>query len=86
MHGNAWEMCLDRATWEVGPGAIRHLVNEVYIDGIEYPLATKGTDVIVRGGAWLTPVKECRSANRSGMDDKNEYPEYSMRPVLAPSN
>ena len=84
MHGNVWELCLDKAEWEVGPNAIRHLVNDVYRDGIVDPQSRKGSEFVRRGGAWNTPGYECRSANRSGDDGEGEWPDHGIRPVLAP--
>jgi len=84
MHGNAWELCLDKAEWEVGPNAIRHLVNEVYKDGVIDPKGLEGSEFVRRGGAWNTPDYECRCANRSGDDGKGDWPDHGIRPVLAP--
>lgn len=84
MHGNVWEFCLDQAEWEVGPNAIRHLVNDAYRDGVIDPQSKKGSEFVRRGGAWNTPAYQCRSANRSGGDGNGEWPDHGIRPVLAP--
>ena len=62
MHGNVWEWCADkRADYPNG--------------NVTDPLSTNGVLPVDRGGSWITPAKNCRSAFRgfSASVDRDSY-------------
>ncbi len=74
MHGNVGEVCAD----QYAPG--------FYLESpIDDPMAVrKGDTPIVRGGGVLNTAAHCRSAYRSYVFRKNEYPFLGLRLALVP--
>ena len=74
MHGNAGEVCADA----YAPG--------FYLDSpTDDPLAAFDSDKrVVRGGSALNTPAHCRSAYRSYVYSKNEYPFLGLRLALVP--
>ncbi|MGB2985575.1 MAG: SUMF1/EgtB/PvdO family nonheme iron enzyme [Phycisphaerae bacterium] len=74
MHGNASEVCADQYT----PG--------FYLESpVDDPMsAREGDNPIVRGGSILNMAVHCRSAYRSYVYRKNEYPFLGLRLALVP--
>ena len=71
MHGNVFEFCLD---WY-----------GTYSDTVSDPLgAVSGSRRVVRGGAWNTPARFCRSASRFQFDSPNISADFlGFRPIRA---
>ena len=58
MHGNVWEWCED--FWQDNLG------NEAVRDPWQKPLATPGSNRVLRGGSWYLNAWDSRSASRCG--------------------
>lgn len=68
MHGNAAEWCLDAYRPKLLGG--------------KDPVQTEGSDRVVRGGAWYSPAKDCRSAARTSLLPATMTPGIGFRIVL----
>ncbi|UCE59903.1 MAG: SUMF1/EgtB/PvdO family nonheme iron enzyme [Phycisphaerales bacterium] len=74
MHGNVGEMCAD----QYSPGFYLESPTEDPVSSVE------GQTPVVRGGSVLNTAEHCRSAYRSYVYDKNEYPFLGLRLALVP--
>jgi formylglycine-generating enzyme required for sulfatase activity len=72
MHGNVGEICADQYI----PG--------YYLESpTDDPLCSNDGEIpVVRGGSVLNTPEHCRSAYRSYVYDKNEYPFLGVRPAM----
>ena len=68
MHGNLWEWCGDVYVWEPGD---------------DPPADEKGAPRCMRGGAWTSAAKECRSGFREGYAPSSDGAKYGLRVVRA---
>ena len=59
MHGNVWELCLDRMSTHLGTDPVTDPKG---------PYASEtGSQIVCRGGSFRSPPGECRSASRIGV-------------------
>lgn len=76
MLGNVAEWCRDFAT-KVDGTNIRTVTK-----GDTDPIGTDGDLAVVRGGAWNSPKKECRTAARDARTRTQASPSIGFRPAL----
>ena len=73
MHGNVWEWCLDRWSYNLPGGSVTDPQG-----------ATTGTDRVLRGGSWYSYGRNCRSDYRSRGQAGYQGNEVGFRVVLVP--
>jgi formylglycine-generating enzyme required for sulfatase activity len=71
MHGNVREWCLDTYA-------------PYTADAVRDPLATGGTQRVIRGGSWDSNSAGCRSARRASVAPNQASDIFGFRVVLAP--
>jgi formylglycine-generating enzyme required for sulfatase activity len=69
MHGNLWEWCEDEYHWD--PTSIPPWKSD------------EGASRSMRGGAWTSAAKECRSGFREGYAPSSDGSKYGLRVVRA---
>ncbi|MDM8550092.1 formylglycine-generating enzyme family protein [Desulfobacterales bacterium HSG2] len=78
MAGNVWEWCLDRCDcddkWNI--------ITDTYRDSIADPVCMTGSGRVLRGGAWGSSAKLCRTASRLDSPIGYSYWHYGFRLVL----
>ena len=74
MQGNVWEWCSDRYGDYAAAAAT---------DPQGSP--PKGSNRVLRGGGWATPVRNCRSSHRHSYDSANRTHSFGFRLALSPS-
>ena len=72
MSGNVWEWCQDRfGSYPAGPST-------------DPQGATSGDSRVLRGGAWTSDAKYCRSAMRHNHTPDNGFSDNGFRVVRTP--
>lgn len=66
MHGNVWEWCWD--------GNVNYTS-----DPVVNPQGSTSSDAIIRGGAWVSPASECRTARRKAEERGRAYSYIGFR-------
>jgi formylglycine-generating enzyme required for sulfatase activity len=72
MHGNVWEWCRDAYAAKL-PGGTD-------------PLVETGSGRVLRGGSWINPAGDCRSANRYNNEPGNRNHDLGFRASLVPAD
>ena len=61
IHGNVWEWVQDAAEWD--PERDQFVIDP-YLEEIQDPVSTRGSNRVLRGGSWYSNASYCRLANR----------------------
>lgn len=77
MLGNVKELCLDKQDSSFFFSSLP----KTYVDGIQDPLSTKGSSIVVRGGGWGSSANSTRAAARELIHPESREWDVGLRTV-----